>query len=64
MLLCLAFGVRCQRILDNSPYPRHVDEETFLQSSVKMLKKGSLQPSTLNWPSLPLYLATGAHSLG
>ncbi len=63
-LLLASFAIRCERIVENAPYPRHVDEETFLKNSLGMIARGSARPTTLNWPSLPLYLAAGAHLVG
>ncbi len=64
VLLVVSFGLRCAPILENSPYPRHVDEETFHYNSLVMLKNGTLRPQTMNWASLPLYLALAAESVG
>jgi hypothetical protein len=63
-LLLISFALRCQPIVNNSPYPRHVDEETFLKNSMHMLRDGSARPMTLNWPTLPIYMAAAAETAG
>ena len=63
-LLLISFALRCQPIINNSPYPRHVDEETFLKNSMHMLRDGSARPMTLNWPTLPICMAAAAETAG
>ena len=63
-LLLASFAVRCERIHENVPYPRHVDEETFLKNSMGMLRERTARPMSMNWPSFPLYLAAAAHTSG
>jgi hypothetical protein len=63
-VLLVSFAVRLDHIALSLPYPRHVDEETWVNISLRMLREGSANPKRFNKPSLPVYLLTAAFSAG
>src|SRR5687768_2887581 len=63
-VLIVALGVRAVDIRDSLPYPRHLDETTWANIALNMLRTGDLNPHRFRKPSLPVYLMLGGFSIG
>lgn len=62
----LVFGYQARmRLVDQAlPYCQHIDEHTWTQIAIRMMKTGDLNPHRFTKPSVMVYLDTAAFSLG
>ncbi len=66
MILICSIDLRIcvKKIRDTLPYPRHMDESFITQRALSILKTNDWNPHEFNYSSFPVYLTTGALSLG
>ena len=68
MLLVIVLGgallVRGWLIRESLPYCRHVDEKTWVQIAMRMMRDGDLNPHRFTKPSVMVYTTTAGMSLG
>ena len=59
-----SFWLRTTYIAESLPYPQHVDEVVVAAPAADILRTGDFHPQTFAYPSLPIYLAAAAMSVG
>lgn len=65
VLVCLtSFLLRLEKIESSMPYPRGVNEFVITEPAKRILQTGDFHPGTFRYPSLPIYIATGAMAIG
>jgi hypothetical protein len=64
LVLVAAMGVRAADVRASLPYPRHLDETTWANIALRILRTGDWNPHRFRKPSLPVYLMVGGFSVG
>jgi len=64
IVLTLSLGIRLDHIVRSLPYARHVDEVTWADISLRMLRTGDANPHRFRKPSVPVYVMTAGFGVG
>ncbi len=64
IILIACGAVRLSFLERTLPYPLHFDEARLGRSAADMLRDGTANPQFFQYPSLPIYLTTGAFAVG